>query len=146
MFYISFGKSTPYDLPGRVAHEFILAELNAAARRLPLGKVSGPGGVPNEVSLVVQAICFNLLVTFNRALTASTFPEAWKVTRLVFLHKDSGKPVDNPSNFRSMCMLDTADKLLERLLLARLTSPIEKWVGCHHDISGLGLAKAWQTP
>lgn len=47
---------------------------------------------------------------------------------LVLLHKGPDKPVSNSSSFRPLCMLDTAGKLLERILLQRLNA--------HLDVNG----------
>lgn len=73
-----------------------------------------------------DANCPDLLLgMYNRALSTSTFPATWKVARVVFLHKGRGKPVSEPSSYRPLCILDTAGKLLERLILARLAVHVE---------------------
>ncbi|CAB0039506.1 unnamed protein product [Trichogramma brassicae] len=47
------------------------------------------------------------------------FPSGWKRQRLVLLPKP-GKPPDEPSSYRPLCMLDTAGKILERIICDRL--------------------------
>lgn len=101
---------TPAPLAG-VAQAFTHAELRKAASRLPPGKARGPDGVPNEVLSVLYAKFPDLLLgMYKRALSTATFPATWKVAWVVFLHKGRGKPVDSPSSFRLLCMLDTKVK------------------------------------
>lgn len=50
------------------------------------------------------------------------FPGVWKIARLVFWHKASGKPVTKTSSFCHIYILDSVGKLLERLNLVRLST------------------------
>lgn len=43
----------------------------------------------------------------------------------MLLHKGPGKPLEDPASFRPLCMLKTAGKTLERLLLARLREHVD---------------------
>uniref|UniRef100_A0ABD2WY82 Reverse transcriptase domain-containing protein n=1 Tax=Trichogramma kaykai TaxID=54128 RepID=A0ABD2WY82_9HYME len=52
-------------------------------------------------------------------LETGVFPSSWKHQRLVLLPKP-GKPPDEPSSYRPLCMLDTAGKILERITCDRL--------------------------
>jgi len=45
--------------------------------------------------------------------------------KLVLLHKDPGKPIEAPSSFHPICLIDTPGKLLERLILQRLDSQLD---------------------
>ena len=49
------------------------------------------------------------------------FPDRWKIQKLVLLPKP-GKPPGYPASYRPICLLDTVGKLLERLILNRLTT------------------------
>ncbi|CAB0030936.1 unnamed protein product, partial [Trichogramma brassicae] len=51
--------------------------------------------------------------------TVRSFSTCWKRQRLVLLPKP-GKPPDEPSSYRPLCMLDTAGKILERIIRDRL--------------------------
>jgi len=66
-----------------------------------------------------------MLKIYNKCLTSLTFPACWKKARLVLLHKGPGKPVEAPSSFRPICLLDTPGKVLERLLLQRLDEHLD---------------------
>lgn len=61
----------------------------------------------------------------NGALSADTFPTAWKLARLVLIPKGV-KPPDEPSLYRPICLLDVLGKLLEHLLRGRLRTEIAK--------------------
>lgn len=55
----------------------------------------------------------------QRCLDEGVFPEAWKRQSLVLLPK-AGKPPGDPSAYRPICLLDTAGKVLEKIILNRL--------------------------
>jgi len=101
-------------------------ELLEASRRLPSGKATGPDGVPNEVlRRVAQRQPQVLLRAYNTCMRTRQFPKKWKTARLVLLHKGADKPITDPSSFRPLCMLDTAGKLFERLILTRLNQHLD---------------------
>ncbi|CAB0040007.1 unnamed protein product [Trichogramma brassicae] len=54
------------------------------------------------------------LRVYTTCLKTGVFPSGWKRQRLVLLPK-LGKPPDEPSSYRPLCMLDTAGKILERI-------------------------------
>lgn len=64
-----------------------------------------------------------LLEMYNACLTAGIFSTRWKVMRLALISKGKGDP-DLPSLYRPLCMLDTAGKVLEKLLRSRLLAAI----------------------
>lgn len=103
---------------------FTVEELKTAADKLKPRKTPGPDGVPSEV---IKEIAYKrpelLLNMFNRCLMEGQFPKIWKVQQLVLISKGKGDP-DSPSAYRPLCMLDTAGKLLERLLKPRLKEAI----------------------
>lgn len=103
---------------------FTEEELKNAARRLQNKKAPGPDGIPVEV---MKEIANNrpglLLNMYNTCLTEGSFPKAWKEQKLVLISKGKGDP-NSPSSYRPLCMLDTAGKLLERLLKPRLEEAI----------------------
>lgn len=101
-------------------------EVKAAARGLPNGKAPGPDGVPNEVlKTAVGAHPWYFKEVFNGCLRSACFPLEWKTARLVLLHKP-GRPLDNPSAYRPLCMLDTMGKLFEKLLTQRLRDHLRR--------------------
>lgn len=104
---------------------FTFEELATAAARLPAGKAPGPDGVVNEVlSAVVKWNPTPLLRAQNTCLINATFPRPWKRARVILLHKRSSKPVTEPNSFRPISILDGMGKLLERLILNRISDVV----------------------
>ncbi|KAL4084113.1 hypothetical protein QTP88_027948 [Uroleucon formosanum] len=120
----------PQTLNDNENHElqtFSPAELAVACKRLPAGKATGPDGIPNEVLKLVSLWKPRVLLdAYNVCLKRRSFPDRWKTARLVLLHKGPTKPLDDPSSFRPLCMLDSAGKLLERLVLGRLNDHLDR--------------------
>ncbi|KAF0751881.1 Uncharacterized protein FWK35_00022542 [Aphis craccivora] len=110
----------------RVIPEFRPEESSRAVRRLAPGKAAGPSGIPNEIlGATALAQSCAVLCAFNDCFNALTFPPRWKRARLVLFRKGQDKPVDAPSSYRPICMLDASGKLLERLLLQRLEDHLD---------------------
>lgn len=113
-------------------HPFTLDELKIAATRLPSGKACGPDGIPNEILANIARLKPNILLhVFNNCLRQRQFSQKRKEARLVLLHKGQAKPLEIPSSFRPLSMLNTIGKTMERLLLNRLngyldTAPLGK--------------------
>lgn len=101
------------------------AEVLELCGRLSYGKAPGPDEVPNEVLAEVGKKRPQLLSgVFNRCIESGYFPEQWKEARLVLLRKGK-KPLDEPSSYRPLCLLNTVGKLFEKLIKIRL----ENWLG-----------------
>lgn len=69
-----------------------------------------------------------LLESFNTCLRDGVFYSRWKRQKLVLLRKGN-KPLDDPSSYRPICLLDSTGKLFERLLLRRLEIHVESQGG-----------------
>jgi len=82
----------------------------AAAKGLPNGKASGPDGIPNEVVKVAVKRYPQHFVTLFYCTNSAVYPSEWKTANLVLLRKP-GRALDNPSAYRSLCMLDSLGKL-----------------------------------
>ena len=103
---------------------FTEAELRRAAGALKNKKAPGPDGLPAEVLKAVARSHPDLLLNmYNSCLRAGVFYSRWKEARLVLISKGKG-PADAPSSYRPLCMLDTAGKLLEKLVRPRLQAAI----------------------
>lgn len=99
---------------------FSVANVKAAARRLPNGKAPGPDGIPNEVLKVTVGLFPQFFTElFNSCKRNAYYPPEWKTANLVLLRKQ-GKALDNPSAYHPLCMLDSVGKLFEKLLTGRL--------------------------
>ena len=99
-------------------------ELSIAVRSMRNKRAPRPDRLPAEL---LKAICGShpriLLDMYNSCLKAGIFPARWKTARLVLISKGKG-PADNPSAYHPLCLLDTAGKLLEKLLKLRQQAAI----------------------
>lgn len=51
-------------------------------------------------------------------------PKEWKTARLILLRKE-GKPREKPSSYRPICLLNEIEKMLERIIVNRITEHLE---------------------
>ena len=104
-------------------------ELVAAAKALKANKAPGPDGIPNvALKAAIQAFPDMFRMVLQRCLDEGHFPDRWKRQKLVLLPKP-GKPPGDPSSYRPICLLDTVGKLLEKVILNRLTECTESEYG-----------------
>ncbi|CAB0044541.1 unnamed protein product, partial [Trichogramma brassicae] len=97
-----------------------LEELKGAQSRIKERSAPGPDGIPNSaLKIAVAARPDIFLRVYTTCLETGVFSSSWKRLRLFLLPKP-GKPPDEPSSFRPLCMLDTAGKILERIICDRL--------------------------
>ena len=104
---------------------FTREEVIEVCHTLKRGKAPGPDGIPNEI---ISLVCENwpdlFKETFDICLRTGIFPRIWKRQYLVLLRKGE-KPLENPSSYRPICLLDTCGKFLEKLITKRLEMEIE---------------------
>ena len=100
-------------------------ELMSIARNIGNKKAPGPDSIPNLA--LKKAILFNSAAftnLYNSCLEESVFPSPWKIQRLVLLPKPNKQP-GTSSSYRPICLLDTAGKILEKIVCNRLEPLIE---------------------
>ena len=101
-------------------------EVKIAAEMIAVRKATGLDGVPG---LAIKTAALNVPEifkdTFNACLSEGIFPAHWKVQRLVLFPKGN-KPLEEPSSYRPLCMLDIVWKLFERVMSARLEAVIQQ--------------------
>ncbi|CAB0030810.1 unnamed protein product [Trichogramma brassicae] len=103
-----------------------LEELKGAQSRIKERSAPGPDGIPNSaLKIAIAARPDIFLRVYTMCLETGVFPSGWKRQRLVLLQKP-GKPHDEPSSYRPLCMLDTAGKILERIICDRLEAFTER--------------------
>uniref|UniRef100_A0ABD2W0M0 Reverse transcriptase domain-containing protein n=1 Tax=Trichogramma kaykai TaxID=54128 RepID=A0ABD2W0M0_9HYME len=111
---------------GEMVPAVTLEELKGAQSRIRERSAPGPDGVPNvALKLAIAARPDVFLRVYTMGLETGVFPSGWKGQRLVLLPKP-GKPPDEPSSYRPLCMLDTAGKILERIICGRLEAFTER--------------------
>ncbi len=95
-----------------------------AASKVGNSKAPGPDNIPNlALKLAIRTIPELFANVFESCLNEGVFPARWKKQRLVLLPKGK-KPPEDPSSYRPLCMLDTAGKILERVISGRLQEAI----------------------
>lgn len=105
---------------------FTESELLTATNRVKSNKAPGPGRILPEVLKKVAQLRPNyVLSVYNRLAKDGHFPRQWKKATLILLRKGN-KPIDRPTSFRPVCLLDAEGKLYEQLLLGRLRDELKK--------------------
>lgn len=104
-------------------------EIIETCKNLKRNKAPGPGGVPNEI-IKITGECWPELFChiYNKCIQTGTYPIQRKQQKLLLLQKGY-KPLENPSSYRPLCLLDTAGKFLERLLVNRLKKSLSQLGG-----------------
>uniref|UniRef100_A0ABD2W495 Reverse transcriptase domain-containing protein n=1 Tax=Trichogramma kaykai TaxID=54128 RepID=A0ABD2W495_9HYME len=108
-----------FQLPRR-AEELVpavtLEELKGAQSRI---KERSAGVLNSALKLAIAMRPDIFLRVYTACLETGFFPSSWKRQTLVLLPMP-GKPTDEPSSYRPLCMLDTAGKILERIICDQL--------------------------
>lgn len=102
--------------------EFSQVELSKAVDGLKNGKCPGLDRI--EVEVVKRSYgCLgsDLLKLCNACLKYGVFPARWKVGSIVTLLKGPEKDACDPKSYRPICLLSVLGKVLEKLILVRLT-------------------------
>jgi hypothetical protein len=110
-------------------------ELFAATKRMASrGDVTpGPNGIPGRVwAESMKSLAPRLQSLFTRCLREGVYPRAWRTARLMLLSKE-GRPLNSPSAYRLICLLDEVGKLFERIIAARLEAHMTERAPGWHD-------------
>ena len=105
--------------------EFSTNEIEAALVHLKSRKSPGPDGIHNEFlkNLGPKLIAW-LTLLFNTCLNTAHIPNLWRRANVIAVLKP-GKDEKLPTNYRPISLLCIPYKLLERVILARITPTIE---------------------
>lgn len=119
-----------------------ITELREAVSRFKDRKAPGLDCIPNPVLKEAVKICpEQFLKVINACLGQGIFPTMWKRQKLVLLPK-SNKPLDDPSSYRPLCMIDTSGKLLESIICRRIEVCVESNSGLSENQFGFRKAKS----
>lgn len=66
------------------------------------------------------------MTTLNKCLEKEKFLSSWKRARITLLRKERSKPVDEPSSYRPIFLLDGTGKLLERMIFNRIADQVTR--------------------
>ncbi|CAB0031145.1 unnamed protein product [Trichogramma brassicae] len=110
---------------GAIVPAVTMEELQRACRRIKDHTAPGPDGVPNAaIKIAIDTHPDIFLQVYTACLHTGVFPACWKRQRLALLPKP-GKPPEEPLSYRPLCMLETAGKILERIICDRLEATTE---------------------
>lgn len=119
-----------------------IAEIEVAISKFKDKKAPGLDCIPNLVLKEAVKCCPEQFVSvMNACFSQGRFPPMWKRQRLVLLPK-AGRPMDDPSSYRPLCMIDTSGKLLESLICRRLECFIEASNGLSENQFGFRKARS----
>jgi len=111
-------------------------ELISIGSSLPTNKAPGEDGIPDVIlKIVIRKKPAIILHTLNKCLAEGLFPSPWKVAKLVLLRKGQ-KPLEEPSSYRPICLLNTIGKLYERIIKKRLETHLEQTGGICNEQFG----------
>lgn len=105
--------------------KFTLEELKAAIKMCKSGKAPGLDDILVEQIKHFGPVTMGWLLRFyNNCLSRRHIPKIWRRTRIIAILKP-GKPASDAKNFRPISLLCHLYKILERMLLNRLSPVIE---------------------
>lgn len=102
----------------------------------------GLDSIPNEaIKIIVSKQPDAVLKLFKKCLNEGTFPTVWKKACLVFLRKGD-KLLNDPSSYRSLCLMDSTAKLFEKIIDNRLRSILETNNGLNNNQFGFRVGRS----
>ena len=120
--------SPSFYLRNRVQLDFVIAHISEQdildiITALPI-KSTGPASVPIKLlKLVADIIVVPLCRIINLSFTTGVFPDILKVAKVIVLHK--GGSTQDMNNYRPISLLSIFDKIIEKLMHARLYEFLE---------------------
>lgn len=125
------------DVPAVTAEEVL-----KACSRFGNSKAPGPDHVPNiALKSAVRKYSNSFSEVYTSCLKEGIFPGKWKEQKLVLIPKGD-KPAGEPSSYRPICLLDTAGKVLERIVCDRLHEAIAEAGGLAEHQYGFRKARS----
>ena len=78
------------------------------------------------IRMAAPAIADSLTYIFNQAITLASFPDEWKIARVIIPLFKSGHR-NMPGNYRPISILPTISKIMERILYSQLYNYLTKY-------------------
>ena len=101
-----------------------LPELSVAVRQMSASKACGDDGITIAmIRMSFPVIAPHLLHVINHSIVSGTLPRAWKVAKVLPLHKAGS--VSDPNNYRPISILPTVAKLTERVICNQLMAYLQ---------------------
>ena len=77
------------------------------------------------IKIAAPAISDSLTFIFNQAITLSSFPNEWKMARVIPLYKNGQRNI--PGNYRPISVLPAISKIMERIMYDQLYNYLTKF-------------------
>ena len=126
----------PPHVPPQLVSETIMSvktsaeEVRVLLRDLDEKKAVGPDSIsPHLLRQCAEELAPPLATIFNNSFRSSMWPTMWKVSSVVPIHKKNSK--SEVKNYRPVSLLPVLSKVLETIVVSRLTRHLEK----HHVMS-----------
>ena len=91
----------------------LLSQLISGSKATGLDKISS-----KIIKIAAPIISDSLTYTFNQAIILCTFPNEWKIARVIPLFKNGHRNL--PGNYRPISVLPAISKVMERILYTQL--------------------------
>lgn len=103
------------------------ADFNCAIKKLKPKKAAGPDMIPPYILKgCADWLRQPLLHIFNLALQTATFPNVWKDSIIIPLHKSGPKSCVN--NYRPIALLSSSAKLFEQIIYSKLFNHMQPFI------------------
>ena len=90
-------------------------------------KAPGPDGITNEIQkLVYKGLPKTMTATYNECLRTGCFTTNSKTARILPITKPGREDSTDPSKFRPISFINTAGKVVEKLLIKRIMHYLHK--------------------
>ncbi|XP_071145017.1 uncharacterized protein [Mytilus edulis] len=101
------------------------AEVKLVISNLKVNKSAGPDRIVNEILKHSQPVIINSIVkVFNLILKTGNYPDSWKLSFMIPLHKKGDKL--DPNNYRGISLISNLPKIFNAILNNRLIKIVDK--------------------
>lgn len=100
-------------------------EIIRLVNSMPINKAPGFDNISiTVVKSVIHILCIPLTHIYNLCIANGSYPEKWKIAKVVFIYKNSDRT--NPKNYRPISLLSILARIFEKLINTRIMDYITK--------------------
>lgn len=97
-------------------------ELRRTINKLPTRKAKGEDDISNElIKIALPAIEDELCSLFNSCFKLGFFPKTWRNAITIIIRKNGKDDYSNPNAYRPIALLSCLGKILEKIIMSRIT-------------------------